>query len=407
MNKAIKFSDSVYKILFFAGFIWLNLATAFSQNSTKSSNAVMRPVSEVIGIAHVDGRYNFTNKPFLIEGSDEILKLGSKCIKVWFNDVDHKYIFNSKWPSNVDKLNYTELSKTPYFKKLFSMPFKVYSLEMTDGNLNMEWRDGLTKAESKIVNDEYYSFTKYLLTTYRNTGKTFILQNWEADGHLATRDHSASQTKIAVQGMIDWTNARQDGVDRARKEIKMEGVTVVNAFEVSMVLGSWTPPPYAIDVVVPFTHNDLYSYSSYSSRSLDKLNTIVQRLKYIESKTPPSKMYGKQNLMIGEFGYEERQIPDNKNVNDSTASVQLLSVKTQLQYLLDWGVVYIFYWEIYCNEINDKSSNVGIAVHDNKQYKGFWLRRADGSFTPTYRYLKEMFKENKPVKTYAQFIESN
>jgi hypothetical protein len=404
MKNIKKLLKSGYIVLFIAGLIWLNQSSAYSQNSSNPSNEVMKPVSEVVGIAHVDGRYNFTNKPFLIEGADEILKLGSKCIKVWFNDVDNKYRFNSKWPTNVDKLGYIALSETPYFKKLFNMPFKVYSLEMTDGNLNMEWRDGLTKEEAKIVNDEYYSFTKYLLTTYRNTGKTFILQNWEADGHLATRDHSASETKIAVQGMIDWTNARQDGVDRARKEVKMQGVVVANAFEVSMVLGSWTPPPYAIDVVVPFIHNDLYSYSSYSSRSLDKLNTIVDRLKYIKTKTPPSKLYGKNNLMIGEFGYEERQNPNTGNVNDSTARVQLLSVKTQLQYLLNWGVVYIFYWEIYCNEINDKKSNVGIAVHDNNQYKGFWLRRADGTFTPTYTYLKEMFQVDKPVKTYAPII---
>ena len=403
----MKVSKSGVVLLFIAGVILFNQAPLFAQNSSNSSNEVTRPVSGIVGIAHVDGRYNFTNKPFLIEGADEILKLGSKGIKVWFNIVDKKYLFNSKWPDNVNKLSYSGLSETPYFKKLFSMSFKVYSLEMTDGNLNIEWRDGLTAAESKIVNEEYYTFTKYLLTKYRNTGKTFILQNWEADGHLATRDHSASETKIAVQGMIDWTNARQDGVDRARKEVKMQGVVVANAFEVSMVLGSWTPPPYAIDVVVPFTHNDLYSYSSYSSRSLDKLNTIIQRLKYIEARTPPSKLYGKHNLMIGEFGYEERQKPDTRNVNDSTAGAQLLSVKTQLQYLLDWGVVYIFYWEIYCNEINDKSSNVGIAVHDNNQYKGFWLRRADGSFTPTYTYLKELFKEDKPVKTYAPILESN
>jgi hypothetical protein len=365
----------------------------------------MRPVSEVVGISHVNGRYNFTDKPYLIEGADEILKLGSKCIKVWFNEVDKKYSFNSQWPSNVNRLGYVSLSKTSYFEKFFNMPFNVYSLEMTDGNLNIQWRDGLSKAESKIVNDEYYDFTKYLLTTYRNTGKTFILQNWEADGHLATKKHTAQETKIAVQGMIDWTNARQDGVDRARREMSMEGVVVANAFEVSMVLDSWTPPPFAIDVVVPFTHNDLYSYSSYSSRKSDKLNTIVQRLKYIKTKTPPSKLYGEHNLMIGEFGYEERQFPYKINVNDSTANVQQLSVKTQLEYLLDWGVIYIFYWQVYCNEINDKNSNMGIAVRDNNQFKGFWLRRADGSFTLTYNYFKKMFQDNKQVKTYEPIIE--
>lgn len=405
MKNKVELLKSRYIILVFAGLFLMNLTLIHAQIITKPANEILKPVSEVVGIAHVNGRYNFTNKPYLIEGAEEILKLGSKCIKVWFNEVDKKYAFNSKWPSNVNKLGYIGLSKTNYFKDLFSMPFKVYSLEMTDGNLDISWRDGLSKEESKVVNDEYYNFTKYLLTTYRNTGKTFILQNWEADGHLATRNHTANETKIAIQGMIDWTNARQEGVDRARKEMKMEGVVVANAFEVSMVLDSWTPPPYAIDVVVPFTHNDLYSYSSYSSRSIDKLNKITDRLKYIKTKTPPSKLFGDHNLMIGEFGYEERHYPYTKNVSDSTARVQLLSVKTQLESLLNWGVVYIFYWQIYCNEINNKNSNMGIAVHDNNQFKGFWLRRADGSYTPTYSYFKEMFKQDKTVKTYDPFIE--
>jgi len=45
-----------------------------------------------------------------------------------------------------------------------------------------------------------------------------------------------------------------------------------------------------------------------------------------------------------------------------------------------------------------------IAVHDNNQYKGFWLRRADGSITPTYDYVKKMFQVDKPVKTYKPIV---
>jgi hypothetical protein len=109
--------------------------------------------------------------------------------------------------------------------------------------------------------------------------------------------------------------------------------------------------------------------------------------------------------MIGEFGYEERRYPHKVTVNDSTAHAQLVSVKTQLEYLLNWGVLYVFDWQIYCNEISDKNIPVGIAVHDNNQYKGYWLRRADGSYTPTYDYFKALFKENKSVKTFAPYIE--
>lgn len=402
--KMFKNYNSYFLVLLVLGLTCLKYSSGYAQIASRSSNETTRPVSEVVGITHCDGRYNFTDKPFLREGADEILKLGSKCIKVWFNDVARKYSYNSKWPANVNSLSYVDLAKTTYFKELFDMTFKVYSLEMTDGNLEINWRDGISKSELKIVSDAYYAFAKYLLTAYRHTGKTFVFQNWEADGHLDTRNHTEAETKIAIQGMIDWTNARQDAVARARKEIGMEGVAVANAFEVNMVLDNWTPPPYAIDVVVPYTHNDLYSYSSYASRALDKLNTITRILNYIKTKISPSKMYGEHNLMIGEFGYEERRFPYTKSVNDSTANDQLISIRTQLEYLLNWGVIYVFDWEIYCNEIADKNTPVGVAVHDNNQFKGFWLRRADGSYTPTYDYFRALFQEDKPVKTYAPYI---
>ena len=379
MKNIFKISNSCFIVLLVFGFISINQSSVYAQNVSRPSNEITRPVSEVVGVTHTHGRYNFTDKPFLKEGADEVLKLGTKCIKVWFSNVAKEYDFNSKWPADVNRLSYTDLAKTPYFKELFNMPFKTYSLEMTDANMKINWRDGLSKDEIKLVSDQYYDFTKYLLTTYKNTGKTFIFQNWESDGNLETKNHTPEETKIAIQGMIDWTNTRQDAVDRARTEMGMKGVVVANAFEMNMVFDNWTPPPYTIDVVVPFTHNDIYSYSSYSSRSLDKLNTIFERLNYIKTKTPPSKLYGEHNLMIGEFGYEERRYPYTVTVSDSTANAQLVSVKTQLEYLLKWGVLYVFDWEIYCNEINVKSIPAGIAVHDNNQYKGYWLRRADGS----------------------------
>jgi hypothetical protein len=403
MKKLLKDIGLCFRVLMIFGLTGLRHSTINAQVAPRPSNEITKPISEVVGVTHCDGRYNFTDKPFLKEGADEILKLGSKCIKVWFNQVDKKYPYNSHWPVDVDNFSYIDLAKTAYFKELFQMPFKVYSLEMTDGNLKINWRDGLSAEEGKLVSETYYAFTKYLLTHYQNTQKTFILQNWEADGHLQTRDHTETETKIAIRGMIDWTNARQDGVDRARKEVGMKGIVVANAFEMNMVLDNWTPPPYVVDVVVPYTHTDLYSYSSYSSRIPDRFNTITQRLKYIKAKIPPSKLYGEHNLMIGEFGYEERHY--NEPVSETTAAAQLLSVKTQLGYLLNWGVVYIFDWEIYCNEILDKSTPAGVAVHDNNKFKGYWLRRADGSYTPTYNYLKTLFEQNKPVKTYAPYLD--
>ena len=46
-----------------------------------------------------------------------------------------------------------------------------------------------------------------------------------------------------------------------------------------------------------------------------------------------------------------------------------------------------------------------VAVHANNQYKGYGLRRADGTYTPTYNYFKKLFQEEKQVKNYSPNIE--
>jgi hypothetical protein len=361
-------------------------------------------ISEVLGVCHVGGQYHFTGKPFLIEGADEILKLGSKCIKVWFERVSKKYPYNSTWPVDVDNYSYAQLAQTNYFQQLFAMPFKAYSLELTNSKIN--WKDGLSDTEKISVYNSMYDLAKYLLTTYKNTGKTFILQNWESDGALAPYNMQASLVSTAIQGMIDWTNTRQDAVTQARKDVGTQGVLVVNAFEVLSVLSNYNPGPYTIDVVAPYTHCDLYSYSSYSSRALSDLNSIKNRLQYIKTKIPSSKIFGSNNLMIGEFGYEERgPWPYDKPVNEISGQTQLYSVKEQLRQLVEWGVVYVFYWQIFCNEEVDvtgkqslSSESRGIDLGINN-LKGYWLIRPDGSITPTYDYFKGLFQENKKVKS--------
>ena len=360
-------------------------------------------ISEVLGVCHAAGQYHFTGKPYLIEGAYEILKLGSKCIKVWFENVAKKYPYNSSWPSDVANYSYVQLAQTAYFQQLFSMPFKVYSLELTNSKIN--WKDGLSDTEKKSVFDSMYELTKYLLTTYKNTGKTFILQNWESDGALAPYNMQPALVPTAIQGMIDLANTRQDAVTQARKNVGLQGVVVANAFEVNMVLDSYNPGPYTIDVVAPYTHCDIYSYSSYSSRALNDLNSIKSRLQYIKTKIPPSKMYGSYNLMIGEFGYEERgPWPYINPVSDISGQTQLYSVQEQLKYLLDWGVSYIFYWQIYCNEEVDVTGKISLSSESHgvdlnvNNLKGYWLIRPDGSKPPTYDYFKGLFDANKKVK---------
>ena len=63
-------------------------------------------------------------------------------------------------------------------------------------------------------------------------------------------------------------------------------------------------------------------------------------------------MYGKHNLMIGEFGYDERRVPGKgyKHLTPEMDQYQLDMIKGQLDRLLDLRLTYIFLWQMYCNE---------------------------------------------------------
>ena len=55
--------------------------------------------ADVVGVAHVAGKYNFSEEDFLNEGAQALHGLGCKVIKVWFMGSSPKsYPFNSKWP---------------------------------------------------------------------------------------------------------------------------------------------------------------------------------------------------------------------------------------------------------------------------------------------------------------------
>ena len=85
---------------------------------------------------------------------------------------------NSTWPPSF--ANPSETAAHPYFQALFNMPFNTYvmttySTVSTDGNY---WRLGITPGQVATETQDFYTLAKYLLNTYRGTGKTFVLQHW-------------------------------------------------------------------------------------------------------------------------------------------------------------------------------------------------------------------------------------
>ncbi len=335
-------------------------------------------VRDMVGVSHVAGKYHFTEGDFLNEGADKILELGSRVIKVWFLHPERSYPFNTKWPK-VNSL--VELAQTEPFKKLFDKPFTTFILETyAPGRDDHYYKNGMTPVQIQRESDDFYALSKYLLQTYKNTGKTFVLQNWEGDWSLIGAGSENEPTEQQIDGMVAWLNARQDGVERARQEVGTPGVLVAHAAEVNLIKRAMTGKKSVTNDVLPRTHCDLYSSSAYDIQG--DAQTMSAGLDYLAAKAPDSALFGAKNIFIGEFGFPENNI--------GGASVQCDKTQSVLQAALRWGVRYAVYWELFCNEPAKKWEG----NPTNADMRGFWLIRPDGSKAPVWNYLQSVMERS-------------
>jgi len=337
-----------------------------------------KELRDIIGVTHVNGRYYLTGEDFLNEGADQILALGSRVIKVWFHNPQRSYSFNSQWP-DMDSL--VEIAQSPYFRKLFDKPFTTYIMMCFSMAKNASyWRNGITEEQKQDEQRQFYELTKHLLATYKGTSKTFILQHWEGDWLIrGSYDKNVDPTPEAINGMIDWLNARQEGANRAREEVGQDGVWVYHAAEVNRVVSSMKEgKPNVVNTVLPHTKLDLVSYSAWDATSEHSENSQMFReaLDFIAKNMPDSPDFGNRNVYVGEFG-----MPEN---NFSTEQIQKV-IPGVVKIALDWGCPYIIYWQLYCNELKDPKQLVPVGSND--AVRGFWLIRPDGSKAWTWKYF--------------------
>jgi len=276
------------------------------------SNATSK--SEIIGSSHVNQRYYFGTEDCLNEGASALLAMGSKVIKVWYWNgyeiPNNFYPWNSTWPESIPSL---ADGLNTHFGDLFDKPFKTFVMNVASFvNWNTYyWRTSITQDQIDQEEIEFYEFTKALLQRYEGTGKIFIFQTHEGDWHTrAHADRSLPPVEGAHERMIQWLNARQRGVTRAREEIRAQDVFVYNAAEVNMVISSMESDlPNMVNEVLPHTQLDLVSYSCYESSLNPTLagdpEALRRAIKYIKLMMPDSAAFGNDNVYLGEYGIPE------------------------------------------------------------------------------------------------------
>lgn len=350
-----------------------------------------------LGATHVNGQYYLTNEPYIIEGAKKLDELGYGIIKLWFYKADgdaHGYKYHSDW--NLSKtMSLKEMAEHTYYQEVFDLPFRVFAL-----NIKFGFGGGSTQDQTQKLNqveNEFYELTKHFLETYKDRDISFILSNWEGDWLLRGGTSKVSQwskgaippdAPIRVHNMIQWINARQRGVNRARQEVGEGTCKVYNAVEVNKVFdGVWDGMPSMTTSVLPKVKVDMVSWSAYDGKSPDGLK-MYKGIDYLRHyMNPTDYMKGEKVVFIGEINQHE-------NMNGRTReSVQEFCDLIMGVYFAQ-NIPYIFYWELYANDTKTGQKKQGWN-HTADEMRGNWLIRPDGSPGWAQEYFSEILYESE------------
>jgi hypothetical protein len=385
--------------------------------------------SEVLGSTHVNGFYDFTDEDYLNEGAAQLREMGTDVIRVWDNQLSEYYPYDSDWPDSFDSV--TEVYRHEHFRELFDRPFSTFVLtsyaRSTPGLQTAYWLDGVSDEQYAATVAEYEEATRHLLSEYRGTGKTFVVQHWEGDWSLMggdiDPDHEPSDEAFA--NMRRWLDARQTGIERGRRAVDSD-VAVLHATSVNRVYDAMTEGMRrSITDVVPETGVDMVAYSTYDvleavmqeatdeefdlvemmhgesgpeEFALDEetvrtegAEMVRESLEFIHDHAPEPSPYvesvltpRQKNVYVGEFGQPQNVYRE--------AALQLIELMCETS--LEWGARWAIFWQLYCNEPMDREGYDRSQRPENDDMMGFWLVRPDGSDAPARPYFESVLERD-------------
>jgi hypothetical protein len=329
------------------------------------------------GCAHTQGLYNYPDDGNqFTNGCEAIRALGLSTLKIYLTkDYLLNYPLQSSWSSVPTTL--TQLAQTTQFANQLGSAWDTVvmtTFTFANGTTNW-WRVGPTNAQLSAEYTEIYNLVVHILTTYNNSGRTYIIQNWEGD--WAFMD-SFSEATFVDRKMVDYYSAflavRQKAVSDARRVTAHENVTVLNATEVNRVLDAKAHPDRRriIHDLCRQVTPDMVSFSAYEPTIVStgwgtdqadweaKCETdFTKALQLIINSVPAG-----TPLMIGEFGFPENEATNDHPSNDVSQMIlkvdAIASRFPQIKYLL--------YWQVFDNEVSIPYT-----------YRGYWLVKPDGS----------------------------
>ncbi len=366
--------------LSFVGVLWgLTTTPAFG-----APPASVTTDNDIVGTQTIGPQYRFTQQTALVETAQATLDLGSNILKIKLSRDYGQGPYPGVVPNPAIRSLRDLARDEPSFRRVLDMPFRHY-LFWTYSFSAGWWDHGFAPKDSEAEYREIYDFTRYLLTAYNRSGKTFLLGHWEGDWYLHPGyDPKQDPDPQTVQGMIDWLNTRQRAIEDAKRDTKHANVEVYQYTEVNLVQKAMRGGHTLTNDVLPKTTVDYVSYSSYDSLQGEgeTLRTGLRKaLDYIETKLPAKPGLAGKRVFIGEYGFPAQSV---------AAETQSARSRDVIQAGLEWGCPYILYWEMYNNEVKDG------------QQVGFWLIDDKGRKQPVYHLMHGFLEKAKTYTTEFQ-----
>lgn len=331
-----------------------------------------------LGATHYDGRYFFTQEPYLLEGSRALQRFGMGVAKLWLGPHLPGYGYNSHWNLPPDA-TLADVARHPYFAACFALPFSTFVLEIAPVTPH-----GGFNAGARFDNDrsQFHDLARHLLTTYRHRNVTFILQHWEGDWMLRGKagqiwePGGPPETRERCDAFARWLTARQQGVTEARASTGNTRCRVFHAAEVNRVLDTLRGIPTLASHVLPQVALDMISWSSYDG--MGDAVSAWHGLEIIRHYAHPAPGGGRPTIYIGEVG-----LPESGRTREEVTEWW----DRAMGVFLANDLPHIVHWELYCNEPTDGKKD-DYRVRKASELRGFWLIRPDGSRSFSGDYLK-------------------
>ncbi len=215
---------------------------------------------------------------------------------------------------------------------------------------------------------EYSDFVLYLFRRYADSGRRFVISNWESDNavycgaaygyavdtafragcdaHYSEKYEGNADPQQSLLGLRLWFETREEGIAEGLARghaLGLTGFEVLHAPEINIVRTlNQAGYPSVLRDVLSVVHASCVSYSSYESLNRENAGaTLAEDISTIRQ------LAGAPGVIVGEAGYSR---VDPRSVDEISAALKMS---------LQSGVLYFIYWNL-----NDQDSENAFGLFD-------------------------------------------